>query len=92
MTTRSFAPFPLTRPRRLRQSAWSRAMTSENAVTPSDLIWPLFIREGDGVEEPVASMPGVSRLSAAPQLDEGLRCAVQVQLATFLPIKDGAEW
>jgi porphobilinogen synthase len=55
--------FPATRLRRTRASAWSRAMVAETVLTPADLIWPLFIAEGQGVEEPVASLPGVSRWS-----------------------------
>jgi porphobilinogen synthase len=61
MTT---APFPAARLRRLRQASWSRALVSETVLTPSDLIWPLFVTAGSGVEEPIASMPGVHRLSA----------------------------
>jgi porphobilinogen synthase len=58
-----FASFPAARLRRTRSSAWSRAMVAENVLTPADLIWPLFIAEGQGAEEPVASLPGVSRWS-----------------------------
>jgi porphobilinogen synthase len=57
------APFPLSRPRRLRASPWIRSLVAEHRLSPADLIWPLFVREGDGVEEPVPSLPGVSRLS-----------------------------
>jgi porphobilinogen synthase len=57
------AAFPATRLRRTRASAWSRALVAETVLTPSDLIWPLFIAEGQGVEEPIASLPGVSRWS-----------------------------
>ncbi|MEP2101455.1 MAG: porphobilinogen synthase [Parasphingorhabdus sp.] len=52
--------FPRTRLRRTRVSTWSRAMVRENILTPADLIWPLFISDGDKVEEPIASLPGVS--------------------------------
>ena len=55
--------FPDTRLRRTRASAWSRALHRETQLTPADLIWPLFITEGSGVEEPIASLPGVSRWS-----------------------------
>ncbi|MEA3034569.1 MAG: porphobilinogen synthase [Sphingomonadales bacterium] len=55
--------FPATRLRRTRASAWSRALVAETIFTPSDLIWPLFIAEGEGVEEPISSLPGVSRWS-----------------------------
>jgi porphobilinogen synthase len=57
----SFGTFPGTRLRRTRASAWSRALFAETLLTPADLIWPLFIAEGEGAEEPVASLPGVSR-------------------------------
>ncbi len=55
--------FPATRLRRGRKSAWSRNLVRENAVTVSDLIWPLFVIEGNQARQPVASMPGVERLS-----------------------------
>src|SRR3954469_8399343 len=57
------ASFPAPRLRRTRASAWSRALVAETILTPSDLIWPLFITEGEGVEDPIASLPGVSRWS-----------------------------
>ena len=56
-------PFPATRLRRTRASAWSRALHRETVLTPADLIWPLFVTEGAGVEEPIGSLPGVSRWS-----------------------------
>ncbi|WP_066827206.1 porphobilinogen synthase [Sphingomonas mali] len=55
--------YPATRLRRPRASAWSRRMHAETTLTSADLIWPLFIAEGRGVEEPIASLPGVSRWS-----------------------------
>ena len=55
--------FPALRLRRTRAAAWSRNLVAETSLAPSDLIWPLFITEGEGVEEPVASLPGVSRWS-----------------------------
>ncbi len=54
--------FPATRLRRTRSAPWSRALHAETILTPSDLIWPLFITSGD-VEEPIATLPGVSRWS-----------------------------
>ena len=57
------ASYPATRLRRSRSAAWSRALHRETVLTPADLIWPLFVTEGQGVEEPVASLPGVSRWS-----------------------------
>ncbi len=49
--------------RRTRVAAWSRALHAETVLTPSDLIWPLFVTDGKGVEEPISSLPGVSRWS-----------------------------
>jgi porphobilinogen synthase len=57
------AAYPNLRLRRTRASAWSRALHRETVLTPADLIWPLFVTEGEGVEEPVGSLPGVSRWS-----------------------------
>ena len=57
------ASFPSLRMRRGRSSAWMRAMLAENRLHPSDFIWPLFICEGRDCEEPVGSLPGVSRWS-----------------------------
>ena len=58
------ATFPYTRMRRLRQAKWSRALVRENHLRPSDLIWPIFVHEGDDFQ-PIASMPGVSRYPLA---------------------------
>jgi porphobilinogen synthase len=55
--------FPAIRMRRSRATPWCRAMVAEYAVSPADLIWPLFISEGEGVEEPISTLPGVSRWS-----------------------------
>ena len=57
------AAFPATRFRRLRRTDALRRLAQENRLAISDLIWPLFVREGVDVAEPVASMPGVHRLS-----------------------------
>ena len=55
--------YPALRLRRTRASSWSRALHRETVLTPADLIWPLFVTAGEGVEEPIASLPGVSRWS-----------------------------
>jgi porphobilinogen synthase len=60
MTT---ASFPYLRMRRGRSSQWMRAMLAENRLHPSDFIWPLFVCEGRDCEEPIGSLPGVSRWS-----------------------------
>ncbi|MDG6079486.1 porphobilinogen synthase [Erythrobacter litoralis] len=59
----SQASYPSTRLRRPRAHNWSRALHRETMLTPADLIWPLFVTEGRGVEEKIASLPGVSRWS-----------------------------
>ena len=73
--------YPATRLRRTRASNWSRALHRETVLTPQDLIWPLFVTAGNGVEEPVASLPGVSRWSldgivdrAKEAVDLGIPC------------------
>ena len=55
--------FPLVRPRRNRRAAWSRRLVAEHRLGVDDLIWPLFVVEGEGKRVPVATMPGVERLS-----------------------------
>jgi porphobilinogen synthase len=55
--------FPAMRMRRGRSSPWIRDMLAEHRLHPSDLIWPLFISDGNDVEEPIASLPDVSRWS-----------------------------
>ena len=55
--------FPAIRMRRNRKANWSRRLVQENALSPADLIWPLFVTEGIAKRTPVASMPGVDRLS-----------------------------
>lgn len=61
--TLAMSSYPATRLRRTRASAWSRALHRETILSPADLIWPLFVTEGSAVEDPIASLPGVSRWS-----------------------------
>ena len=55
--------FPALRLRRTRSAAWSRALVAETNLAPAHLIWPLFVTSGQNVEEPIGSLPGVSRWS-----------------------------
>ena len=55
--------FPSTRMRRNRRTPWLRDLVRENVLTPGDLIWPVFVIEGEARREQVTSMPGVERLS-----------------------------
>ncbi len=57
------AAFPDLRLRRTRRTGWSRAMVRETTLSPSNLIWPLFVCDGSDTEEAIASLPGVSRWS-----------------------------
>ena len=65
--------YPALRMRRARQSDWSRRLVQENRLTSSDLIWPIFICEGNKREEMVESMPGVARRS----VDLAVKAAVE---------------
>ncbi|MDO5621615.1 MAG: porphobilinogen synthase [Paracoccus sp. (in: a-proteobacteria)] len=73
MATPIIAPFPATRLRRLRKSPAMRAMVSEVNLTPSNLIWPIFVTEVTGGAGEIPSMPGVHRLT----LDGAKRAAEQ---------------
>ena len=56
--------FPATRMRRLRRHDWTRRLVAESTLSAADFIWPLFVVDGEKRRDPVASMPGVDRLSA----------------------------
>ena len=64
-----------TRPRRNRKAEWARRLVRENVLTTDDLIWPLFLVDGRGTRVPVASMPGVERLSVDEAVREAERAA-----------------
>jgi porphobilinogen synthase len=63
------AAYPELRLRRTRSAAWTRRLHAENVLTAADLIWPLFVTDGTDVEEPVATLPGVSRWSVDRVVD-----------------------
>ncbi len=95
----AYRSFPATRMRRMRADGFSRRMMQENRLTPDDLIATLFVKEGNGLREPVVSMPGVLRFS----IDELIKEARELQalgipaIALFpnidqqLKSRDGAE-
>ncbi|MBU2935027.1 MULTISPECIES: porphobilinogen synthase [Pacificibacter] len=60
---RTLAPYPLTRLRRTRKMESLRGLVRENALEVQDLIWPVFVQEGDNMRTPIVSMPGVDRLT-----------------------------
>lgn len=72
--------YPALRLRRTRSAPWSRRLHAETVLTPADLIWPLFIADGEGVEEPIASLPGVSRWSV-----DGIVARAKEALAAGIP-------
>src|ERR1700753_2121435 len=70
------APLDLTtRMRRNRKSEWARRMVRENVLTTNDLIWPMFVVDGANLRVPVASMPGVERLSVDQIVRDAARAA-----------------
>jgi len=78
-----------TRPRRNRKSEWARRMVRENVLTTDDLIWPLFLVEGTKTRVPVASMPGVERLSVDEAVREAERAAaLSIPCLALFPYTD----
>jgi porphobilinogen synthase len=75
MSYTAHAGYPALRLRRTRATAWSRRLHAETRATPADLIWPLFVTEGRGVEEPIAALPGVSRWSVDRIVDRAREAA-----------------
>jgi porphobilinogen synthase len=79
--------FPAIRMRRMRKDAFSRAMMRENTVTPSDLIYPVFILDGKNQREKVASMPDVERLSVDLLLPVAEECvALGIPVLALFPV------
>jgi len=84
-------PFPLSRPRRLRRDAYTRALVRENTLSAQDLILPVFVHEGENRVEPVASMPGVSRLSLDRLLEVAHECvALGIPVLALFPVIDAS--
>ncbi|RYX89553.1 MAG: porphobilinogen synthase [Comamonadaceae bacterium] len=87
----NFAPYPSGRPRRLRRDSFTRNLVREHALTAHDLIYPVFVTDGQQQRQPVASMPGVERLSLdllLPVAEECVRLGIPV-MALF-PVIDGS--
>ena len=79
--------FPQTRLRRLRRTPWMRDLVNEHSLTTSDLIWPLFVLEGTGRTEAVASLPGVDRLSIDRVLDQVARAIeLGIRMIALFPV------
>jgi porphobilinogen synthase len=81
--------FPLTRPRRLRRDAFTRNLVREHALSPHDLIYPVFILDGQGQRQSVASMPGVERLSVDLLLPVAQECVdLGIPVLALFPVID----
>jgi porphobilinogen synthase len=90
MTTPPLAPYPATRLRRVRQADWTRRLIRETEVRPSDLIWSMVVHEGEGTI-PVASMPGVERLSVKDAAKAAVRARdLGIPAIAIFPHIDGA--
>ena len=88
MTIRPTA-FPASRPRRLRRDDFTRRLVREHALSVNDLIYPVFVLEGQGRREAVGSMPGVERLSLDLLLPVAERCvALGIPVMALFPVID----
>jgi porphobilinogen synthase len=77
------------RPRRNRKAEWARRMVRENVLTTDDLIWPLFVTGGHNTRAPVASMPGVDRLSVDQIVRDAERAAkLDIPCLALFPYTD----
>ena len=83
--------YPATRLRRMRRDPFSRALMRENTITASDLIYPVFIVDGSGERQPVASMPGVERVSVDLLLEVAADCvALGIPVLALFPLVDAS--
>ena len=84
-----FASFPNGRPRRLRRDPFTRNLVRENALSAHDLIYPVFVVDGEKQRVPIASMPGVERLSLDLLLPVAQECAeLQIPVMALFPVID----
>ena len=87
----NFASFPMGRPRRLRHDSFTRNLVREHSLSAHDLIYPVFVTEGSGRREPIASMPGVARLSLDLLLPVAEECvALGIPVMALFPVIDGS--
>jgi porphobilinogen synthase len=85
------APFPASRPRRLRRDAFTRNLVREHRLSAHDLIYPVFVHEGERRRETIASMPGVERLSLDLLLPVAEECvALGIPVLALFPVIDPA--
>lgn len=87
----SLLNFPAHRPRRMRRDDWSRRLMQENQVSASDLIYPVFLLEGQGKSEAVVSMPGVNRVSLDLLFQVAQECVdLGIPVLALFPVIDSA--
>ncbi len=85
--TKFMAKFPAKRLRRMRKDNFSRRLMAENRLSTDDLIWPVFVIEGEGQREAVAAMPGVMRMTIDELLVEaGLAVDLGIRLIAIFPV------
>jgi porphobilinogen synthase len=85
------APYPHGRPRRLRRDTFTRNLVRENNLTAHDLIYPVFVLDGNNRREPVASMPGVERLSLDLLLPVAQECVeLGIPVMALFPVIDAS--
>ena len=82
--------YPNTRLRRIRQKAFARNLVAEHQLTIDDLIYPMFVVEGEGVRHPIAAMPGIDRVSIDLLIEEAKECAgLGIKALALFPYIDG---
>ncbi|WP_216218347.1 porphobilinogen synthase [Polynucleobacter sp. AP-Latsch-80-C2] len=87
--TNSVLQFPAHRPRRMRRDDWSRRLMQENHLSVDDLIYPVFLLEGKGQSQAVASMPGVNRVSLDLLLPVAQECVdLGIPVMALFPVID----
>ena len=87
----SLLNFPGHRPRRMRRDDWSRRLMQENSVSANDFIYPVFLLEGKGKSEAVASMPGVNRISLDLLFNVAQECVeLGIPVLALFPVIDAA--
>lgn len=83
------APYPRSRPRRLRRDSFTRNLVRENVLTPHDFIYPVFVLDGTNQRQPVASMPGVERLSVDLLMSVAEECVqLDIPVMALFPVID----
>jgi len=87
--TNNIGGFPATRLRRSRMADWSRRLVAESTLSVDDLIWPIFVQDGDNTRTEVASMPGVERLTIDLAVEAAAKaCDLGIPVIALFPQTD----